>query len=157
MSTILQRLHAMGLTLPKPAAPVANYVSCRRHGGVVIVSGQICLGPDGRLGVEHTGKLGQTVSVERGVEAARLCALNVIAQVGRMVGDLDRPDLTCLRLGGFINAAPDFAGVATVMNGASDLIVELMGEKGRHARSTVGVAVLPLDAAVEVEATFGIE
>ena len=91
---------------------------------------------------------------EAGKAAARLCALNVLAQLEAAVGDLDRAVVQCVRLGGFINAAPGFSAVAGVMNGASDLMVELLGDRGRHARSTVGVAELPLDAAVEVEAMF---
>ena len=93
-------------------------------------------------------------SMEAGKAAARLCALNVLSQLEAAVGDLDRALEQCVRLGGFINAAPGFSAVAGVMNGASDLMVELLGNAGRHARSTVGVAELPLDAAVEVEAMF---
>ena len=156
MSTVKERLKALGLALPKAAAPVANYVPFVRSGNLVIISGQICLGPDGKIGDAHKGKLGGEVSEEAGIEAARLCALNVLAQLDAAVGDLDHGVERCLRLGGFINAVPSFAGLAPIMNGASDLMVEVLGERGRHARSTIGVAELPLDAAVEVEAMFAV-
>ncbi len=154
MSTIKERLAKLGLTLPKAAAPVANYVPFVRAGHLVVISGQVCFGADGKIAPEHTGKVGGGVSPEAGKEAARLCALNVLAQLEAAVGDLDRALEQCVRLGGFINAAPGFSAVAGVMNGASDLMVEVLGNAGRHARSTVGVAELPLDAAVEVEAMF---
>jgi enamine deaminase RidA (YjgF/YER057c/UK114 family) len=154
MSTVKERLEAMGLSLPKAAAPVANYVPFVRAGDLVVISGQVCFGPDGKIAPEHAGKVGGNVSPEAGKAAARLCALNVLAQLDAAVGDLDHAVVQCVRLGGFINAAPGFSGVAGVMNGASDLMVELLGERGRHARSTIGVAELPLDAAVEVEAMF---
>lgn len=154
MSTVKERLETMGLALPKAAAPVANYVPFVRSGDLVVISGQICYGPDGALAPAHTGKVGGNVSAEAGKDAARLCALNVLAQLEAAVGDLDHAVMRCVRLGGFINAAPGFSAVAGVMNGASDLMVELLGDRGRHARSTVGVAALPLDAAVEVEAIF---
>ncbi|WP_019904350.1 RidA family protein [Methylobacterium sp. 77] len=157
MSTVKERLDALGLVLPKAAAPVANYVPFIRTGNLVIVSGQICFGVDGKLAAAHTGKLGAEVSPEHGIAAARLCALNVLAQVQAAVGDLDHGVVQCLRLGGFINAVPTFAGLAGIMNGASDLMVEILGDRGRHARSTVGVAELPLDAAVEVEAMFEVK
>lgn len=154
MNSVKERLEALGLTLPKAAAPVANYVPFVRSGNLVIVSGQICFGADGKLADAHKGKLGAEVSNEAGIEAARLCALNVLAQVEAAVGDLDRGVVQCLRLGGFISAVPTFSALAPIMNGASDLMVAVLGDKGRHARSTVGVAELPLDAAVEVEAMF---
>lgn len=154
MSSVKERLAALGLALPRAAAPVANYVPFVRTGNLVIISGQICFGPDGKLAPAHTGKLGAEVSPEEGVAAARLCALNVLAQVEAAVGDLDHGVAHCVRLGGFINAVPSFAALAPVMNGASDLMVAVLGDRGRHARSTIGVAELPLDAAVEVEAMF---
>ncbi|SDA26968.1 Enamine deaminase RidA, house cleaning of reactive enamine intermediates, YjgF/YER057c/UK114 family [Methylobacterium sp. UNC378MF] len=154
MSTIKERLEAQGLTLPKAAAPVANYVPFVRTGNLVVISGQVCFGADGAIAAEHKGKVGGGVTAEAGKAAARLCALNVLAQLEAAVGDLDRAVVQCVRLGGFINAAPGFSAVAGVMNGASDLMVKLLGDRGRHARSTVGVAELPLDAAVEVEALF---
>jgi enamine deaminase RidA (YjgF/YER057c/UK114 family) len=153
MSTVETALQKLGIALPSPAAPVANYVPFVRTGNLVIISGQLCLGLDGKLADRHKGKLGAEVSMETGQEAARLCAINVLAQLKAAVGDLDRV-VRCVRLGGFINAVPTFAQLAPVMNGASDLMVEALGDKGRHARSTIGVAELPLDAAVEVEGMF---
>lgn len=147
----LARLAELGIVLPKPAAPVATYVPVSITGNQVIVSGQLPMF-DGKLAV--TGKLGHTVSIEEGQHAARLCLINILAQLQAAVpGGLDKVTKV-LRLGGFIAAAPDFSQHAVVMNGASDLAVAVFGESGRHARSTVGVASLPLDAAVEVEGTF---
>jgi enamine deaminase RidA (YjgF/YER057c/UK114 family) len=153
MSAVERQLAALGLKLPSPAAPVANYLPFVRTGPLVIVSGQLCLGPDGVLADAHKGKLGAEVSLEAGQEAARLCALNLLAQLRAAIGDLDHV-VRCVRLGGFINAVPSFAQLAPVMNGASDLMVTAFGDRGRHARSTIGVAELPLDAAVEVEGMF---
>ena len=156
MSTVETRLKEMGITLPSPAAPVANYVPYVRTGNLVVISGQICLGLDGKMADAHKGKLGAEISPEAGQEAARLCAINVLAQLRAAIGDLDAV-VRCVRLGGFINAVPTFAALASVMNGASDLMVEVFGDKGRHARSTIGVAGLPLGASVEVEALFEVE
>ncbi len=153
MSETEKRLKALGVTLPSPAAPVANYVPFVITGHLLVISGQICFGPDGKLAPAHLGKLGREVTAEAGREAARLCAINVLAQAKAALGDLDRIT-RCVRLGGFINAMPDYAGLPAIMNGASDLMVEALGDKGRHARSTIGVAELPADAAVEVEAMF---
>ncbi len=153
MSAIAARLAELGITLPTPAAPVANYVPFVRTGNLVVISGQICLGLDGKLSPAHTGKLGAEISPEAGKEAARLCAINLLAQLQAATGDLERV-VRCVRLGGFINVVPTFAAVAQVMNGASDLMVEVLGDAGRHARSTIGVAELPMDAAVEVEGMF---
>ena len=155
MSQVERKLAELGIALPTPAAPVANYVPFVRTGNLVVISGQICLGPDGKLSDAHKGKLGAEISPEAGQEAARLCAVNILAQIKKAVGDLDKV-VRCVRLGGFINAVPTFAAVPAVMNGASDLIVAVFGDKGRHARTTVGVAELPADAAVEVEAMFEI-
>lgn len=156
MGKIDEKLNQLGITLPTPGAPVANYVPTVISGHQLIVSGQLPLGLDGKLGDAHKGKLGAGVSDETGREAARLCAINVLAQAKvALGGDLDRI-VRCVRLGGFINAQPDYTTVPAIMNGASDLLVELLGDAGRHARSTIGVAVLPFDAAVEVEALFEI-
>lgn len=157
MSTVKERLEKLGLVLPKAASPVANYVPFIRSGNLVIISGQICFGADGKLADAHKGKLGGEVSPEQGIAAARLCGLNVLAQLEAAIGDLDHGVVQCLRLGGFINAVPTFAGLAGIMNGASDLMVEVLGDRGRHTRATVGVAELPLDAAVEVEAMFEVK
>ena len=153
MSAVDQKLAELGIELPTPAAPVANYVPFVRAGNLVILSGQLCFGPDGKLAEAHKGKLGAEVSPETGQAAARLCAVNVLALLKSAVGGWDEV-VRCVRLGGFINAVPTFAGLAPVMNGASDLIVAVLGERGRHARTTIGVTELPLDAAVEVEALF---
>jgi len=151
-----QRLAALGIALPSPAAPVANYLPFVISGSFLVVSGQLAFGPDGKIDPAHTGKLGAGVSHAAGQAAARLCVINSLAQAKGALGDLDRI-ARCIRLGGFINAAPGFTSLAGVMNGASDFIVEILGDKGRHARSTVGVAELPLDCAVEIEALFEIE
>jgi enamine deaminase RidA (YjgF/YER057c/UK114 family) len=155
MGTIEDRLRSLGIVLPVAAAPVANYVPFVISGSLLIVSGQLALGDDGKLDPAHIGKVGGGLSIEAGNAAARRCAINILAQAKAALGDLDRIR-RCLRLGGFINTAPGFSQVAAVMNGASDLIVEALGERGRHARSTIGVAELPLDCAVEVEALFEI-
>ena len=151
--SIETRLAELGIVLPTPAAPIANYVPAVRSGSLLVVSGQLCLGPDGKLAAGHTGKLGGTVAPEAGVEAARLCAINIYAQAKAALGSLDAIT-RCIRLGGFINVTPGFTAIAPVMNGASDLVVAVLGDRGRHARSTIGVAELPLGAAVEVEAMF---
>lgn len=150
---IAQFLAERGIVLPKPTAPAANYVPFTISGNLLVLAGQICLGADGTLAPEHKGKLGAGIDIPTGQACARLCGLNLLAHAQTALGSLDRIT-ACLRLGGFINAAPDFAQVPLVMNGASDLMVEVFGESGRHARTTVGVAVLPFDAAVEVEALF---
>lgn len=149
------RLAALGLVLPSPAAPLANYVPFVRAGDLLFVSGQLAYGPDGKLSPRHAGKLGREIFHEAGQEAARLCALNVLAQAKAALGELSRIG-RCVRLGGFINCMSEFHALAAVMNGASDLMVQALGDKGRHARSTIGVADLPLNSAVEVEATFSI-
>jgi enamine deaminase RidA (YjgF/YER057c/UK114 family) len=147
---IEKKLEELGIALPTPAAPIANYVGFVRTGRLLFVSGQLCLA-DGALVAK--GKLGPQVTIEQGQAAARACAVNLLAQVKSALGDLDKV-ARVVRLGGFINAAPDFADAAQVMNGASDLMVAAFGDKGRHARTTIGVAALPADAAVEVEGTF---
>jgi enamine deaminase RidA (YjgF/YER057c/UK114 family) len=116
-----------------------------------VVSGQLCLDGDGKLVAK--GKLGTEVSVEDGQKAARVCAINLLAQIKSALGDLDKISRV-VRLGGFINAVPSFLDGPKVMNGASDLMVTAFDDKGRHARTTVGVSVLPMDAAVEVEGMF---
>ena len=153
MSKIEARLKELGITLPEAAAPIANYVPGVVAGNLLVISGQLCFGPDGKLAAEHKGKLGAEVSQEAGVLAARYCAINLLAQAKATLGTLDRI-VRCIRLGGFINSTPDFASLPVIMNGASDLMVEVLGDAGRHARSTIGMAQLPLSAAVEVEAMF---
>ncbi|MFC0409080.1 RidA family protein [Roseomonas elaeocarpi] len=147
------RLAELGLALPETAKPLANYVPAVVVPGLLVVSGQIPM-ENGRIAV--TGKLGAGVSDEAGIAAARLCFLNVLAQAkAALDGDLDRV-ARVVRLGGFIAAGPDFTRHAAIMNGASDLAVEVFGDLGRHARSTIGVPSLPGDAAVEVEAMFAL-
>lgn len=155
MGGIEDRLRSLGIVLPVAAVPVANYAPFVISGSWLIVSGQLALGDDGKLDPGHVGKVGGSLSIEAGRAAARRCAINILAQAKAALGDLDRIG-RCVRLGGFVNAAPGFSQVAAAMNGASDLIVEVLGERGRHARSTIGVAELPLDCAVEVEALFEI-
>jgi enamine deaminase RidA (YjgF/YER057c/UK114 family) len=155
MSAIDDRLTSLGITLPTPAAPVANYVGAVVSGSLLVISGQLALGPDGKIAPEYTGKIGAVVSAEAAKAAARLCAINVLAQAKAALGDLGRIR-RCVRLGGFMNTAPGFTAIAPIMNGASDLIVDVLGEAGRHARSTIGVAEVPLESAVEVEAMFEI-
>ena len=147
-----QRLASLGIVLPQAASPVANYVAAVITGKLLVVSGQLPL-VAGRLCA--TGKLGGGVSIEQGAEAARACAINLLAQVQAALGSLDRISRV-VRLGGFIACTADFTQHATVMNGASDLLASVFGELGRHARSTVGVPSLPLDAPVEVEGLFEI-
>ena len=152
-SAIERRLRELGLALPEAAAPVANYVPYTVAGNLLFVSGQV---PFQGSRVAVTGKLGEAVDIERGREAARLCALNVLAQAKAACGgDLGRLK-RCLKLGGFVASTPAFTDHPQVINGASDLMVEAMGDAGRHARFAVGSSSLPLDAAVEVEAVFEI-
>jgi enamine deaminase RidA (YjgF/YER057c/UK114 family) len=148
-----KKLEELGIVLPTPAAPVANYVGFVRSGRLIVVSGQLCLGSDGKL---IAGKLGAGVSVEDGQRAARASAINVLAQLKAALGDLDKVTRV-VRLGGFIACEPAFVDMAKVMNGASDLMVSVFGEKGRHARTTIGVSALPLDACVEVEGMFEVD
>lgn len=151
MSVVEARLAELGIVLPPAPAPVANYVPFVRTGNLLVVSGQLPM-VDGKLG--WSGKLGETVSIEDGQRAARQCLINLLAQVRAACGgDLGRL-VRVIRLGGFIAAGPGFTQHAVVMNGASDAAGEILGEAGRHARSTVGVPSLPADAPVEVEGMF---
>src|SRR3954447_22165153 len=147
------KLAELGITLPRPAAPIANYVPYVVTGDHVVVCGQVPA-VDGRVAI--TGKVSQGVSLEQGREAARLCFINVLVHLKAACGgDLDRVKRV-VRLGGFIASPPEFTQHAQVMNGASDLAVAVFGEAGRHARTTIGVPALPADAAVEVEGMFEI-
>ena len=143
------RLKELGIELPQASAPVANYVPYTVSGNVVVVSGQISV----RGGKpEFVGKLGAGISIAEGQQAAKLCALNVIAHLKNACGgDLDRVKRV-LRLGGFVNCTPDFTDMPQVVNGASDMMVEVFGDAGKHARAAVGVSSLPFGVAVEVEA-----
>jgi enamine deaminase RidA (YjgF/YER057c/UK114 family) len=153
MPSVDDKLASLGVVLPAPAAAVANYVPYVLSQKLLIISGQVCFGIDGVLAAEHKGKVGGSVSVADGTAAARLCAVQILAQAKAALGSLDRI-ARCVRLGGFINSHPGFTGLAAVMNGASDLMVTVFGENGRHARTTIGVAELPLGCAVEVDAIF---
>jgi enamine deaminase RidA (YjgF/YER057c/UK114 family) len=150
---IEKRLKELGIELPEAAAPAANYVPYVISGNLVFVAGQVTFW-NGEL--KYKGKVGQDFTVEQGAEAARLCGLNVIAQVKAACGgDLDKVERV-VRLGGFVNAGADFYDHPKVVNGASDLMVEVFGDKGRHARAAVGSSALPLNVAVEVDAIFQI-
>ncbi|MGE0829092.1 MAG: RidA family protein [Hyphomonadaceae bacterium] len=150
MSKIEARLSELGIVLPTPPAPVASYIPFTISGALVHVSGQVSV--DAAGGVR--GKLGGGLSIEQGQAAARLCGLNLLAQLKAACGgDLDRVTRV-LKLNGFVNVAPDFDPIPQVMNGCSDLMVDVFGDLGRHARSAVGVANLPLGFAVEVDGAF---
>jgi enamine deaminase RidA (YjgF/YER057c/UK114 family) len=150
-SSIEQRLSELGIKLPAPGAPGGNYVPFVVTDKVVFMAGQVCRS-EGKM--VYVGKVGRDLSVEDGQKAARVCALNLLAQLKVACGgDLDRV-ARCVRLGGFVNSPPDFLEQPKVVNGASDLMVAIFGENGKHARTAVGVAALPMDSAVEVEAIF---
>jgi enamine deaminase RidA (YjgF/YER057c/UK114 family) len=145
-------LAELGLSLPQVSTPAGAYVPTVVTGNLLFIAGQISQ----RDGVIHAGKLGAELSLEDGQAAARLCALNLVAHAAAVVGgDLDRVR-RCVRLGGFVNAVPEFRDHALVLNGASELIVALFGERGRHVRAAIGAGSLPRGAAVEVEAVFEI-
>ena len=147
------KLKELGIELPAATAPIANYVPFTRSGNLVVVSGQVSV-RNGKP--EFVGKLGREISVAEGQQAARLCALNILAHLRTACdGDLDRVERV-LRLGGFVNCTPDFTEMPQVVNGASDLMVAVFGDAGKHARAAVGVSSLPLGVAVEVEAMFEI-
>jgi len=150
-STVEARLSELGLTLPEAAAPAANYVPYVQTGSLVVVSGQITL-ENGEL--KYVGRVGQDFTTEQAYDAAKLCGLNLIAQVKAACGgDLERIKRV-VRLGGFVNCTADFTDQPKVINGASDLMAEVFGERGKHARAAVGVNTLPLGVAVEVEGMF---
>jgi enamine deaminase RidA (YjgF/YER057c/UK114 family) len=150
--TVDARLQELGLTLPAAPAPAANYVPFVDAGGVLHISGQISQSADGSL---ILGRLGDDLDVAAGKAAAERCALSIVAQVKAAVGDLDRV-IRFVKLGVFVNSAPAFTQQPEVANGASDLLVALFGERGRHARSAVGVPVLPRGVAVEIDAVVQI-
>ena len=153
MNAVEDRLAALGISLPQPVAPVANYVPTVRSGDLLYISGQVSIDESGGI----KGTLGVDTDLEKGQAAARLCGINLIAQMNAALGD----DLTRVRrvvkLGGFVQAGPDFLDIPKVINGCSDLMVEAFGEAGRHARSAVGVYRLPLGYAVEVDAVVEVE
>jgi enamine deaminase RidA (YjgF/YER057c/UK114 family) len=148
------RLEELGIELPQAAAAVANYVPYVFTGNLVFVSGQVTI-DKGEF--KYLGKVGSDLSVEQGQEAARLCALNIIAQLKEACGgDLDRVE-RIVKLGGFVNSTPDFKDQPKVINGASDLMVEVFGDKGRHARAAVSAGSLPVGVAVEVDCVAEID
>ncbi len=149
MSRIEGRIQELGLILPAAAAPVANYVPFVQAGALLHVSGQLPF----ENGTVVTGILGQDADIPAGQRAARLCALGLLAQAQAALGDLDRI-VRLVRLGAFVAATPEFTDHPAVVNGASDLMVEVLGDAGRHARAAVGVSSLPRGAAVEIDAIF---
>jgi enamine deaminase RidA (YjgF/YER057c/UK114 family) len=154
MGLIDKRLAELGIALPTPAKPIANYVPWVRTGNLVFISGQGAV-RDGKI--EYTGKVGDTLSVEDAIASARLTAINVIAHLRDACGgDLDRV-MRIVKLLGFVNCTPTFGEQPKIINGASDLMVEVFGDKGRHARSAVGAPALPFNLSVEVEAIAEIE
>ena len=144
------RLAELGVTLPDAPAPAANYVPFVKVGNTVYVSGQISSGPDGMI----TGKLGDTMDIEEGAAAARSCAISLLAQVKAACdGDIERL-VRVVKLTGFVNSTADFGDQPKVINGASDFLVEALGDAGRHSRSAVSAASLPFGVAVEIEGIF---
>lgn len=151
--SIASKLADLGVTLPEASAPAANYVSYVQVGDMVYVSGQVSTKPGGFI----TGKLGEDMDVAAGAAAAKSCALNLLAQVKAACGgDIDRL-VRVVKLTGFVNSTPDFKDQPKVINGASDFLVEALGDAGRHSRSAVSAAALPLGVAVEIEGIFQIK
>lgn len=146
-----ERLQNLGIELPKPMAAVANYVPYVISGNMLFVSGQVSSGPDGLV----RGRLGEDTTLEQGQAAARLCGINLIAQCKAALGEL-KALKRVVKLGGFVNAHPDFTEIPQVINGCSDLMVSAFGDAGRHARSAVASPVLPLGVAVEIDGVFEI-
>ncbi len=142
------RLKALGVELPTPAAPAASYIPTITTGQLVFVSGQVSILADGD---KYVGKLGREYGVEEGQKAARVCAINILANLKAALGDLDKVK-RIVKLTGFVNCTPDFTDPHRVVNGCSDFLIEVLGDRGKHSRSAIGLATLPLGAAVEVEA-----
>ena len=151
--SIDQRLSDLGISLPEPAAPVAAYVPTVQHGGLLHISGQVSFAEDGSL---IKGRLGEDMDVDAGMAAARRCGIMLLAQMRAALSSLDRVQ-RIVKLGVFVNSAPEFTDQPKVANGASELMQEVFGDTGRHARSAVGVAVLPLGVAVEVDAIVAVK
>ena len=148
---ITTRLAELGIELPEPAAPAANYIPFVVTGNLIFVSGQITVW-NGEL--RHIGRLGENIDIDEGYQAARLCGLNLISQAKAAAqGDLDKIKRV-VKLGGFVNSTPDFTDQPKVINGTSDLMAEVFGEGGKHARFAVGAPTLPLGVAVEVDGVF---
>ncbi|MCF6321072.1 MAG: RidA family protein [Rhizobiaceae bacterium] len=150
---IADNLAKLGVTLPQPSKPLASYVGFVQQGELLFISGQLPM-VDGKI--TQTGLLGAGVTIEEATAAARLCAINILAQVNvACEGDLERI-VQCVKLGGFVASTPDFTDHPIVINGASEFMGEALGERGVHARAAVGVAALPFNVSVEVEAIFAI-
>ena len=148
------RLAALGIELPDVPVPIANFQPHRRHGDLIYLAGQTC---EWNGSMVYAGKVGRDFDLDTGQKAARICGLNLIAALRRAMGGSLNDVLACIRLGGFVNADPEFAFVPSVVNGASDLMAEVFGPQiGQHARTAVGVATLPQNAAVEVDAIFAV-
>ena len=147
MSQVEDRLKEMGIELPPPRAPAGNYVSAVRTGNLVFLAG---VGPRQANGELVIGEVGRDLTVEQGYEAARWCAVSLLANLRAEIGDLDNV-IRMVKLLGMVNSDPDFTQPPAVMNGCSDLLVEVLGDRGRHARCAVGMATLPNGMAVEVE------
>jgi enamine deaminase RidA (YjgF/YER057c/UK114 family) len=154
MGQIDKKLAELGIDLPEAAAPVANYLGWVRTGNLVFTAGQVPI-KDGEF--LYRGVVGKDVSIDDATKAAELCAINIISQIRAACGgDLDKV-VRCVKLVGFVNGVAEFEGQPTVINGASDLMVAVFGEKGKHARSAVGAGSLPLNVSVEIEAIFEVE
>ena len=151
--TVQTRLAELGIVLPHAAAPAANYVPTVIHGGLLHISGQIPFAEDGQL---VRGRVGDDLTTKDGAAAARRCAIGLLAQMNQALGSLERVRRV-VKLGVFVNSTADFTDQPKVANGASDLMFEVFGEKGRHARSAVGVAALPLGVAVEIDAIIAVD
>lgn len=152
MSVIEDRLNSLGITLPTPVAPIANYAPFIRSGNLLFISGQVSVDESGGI----KGIVGDDVDEATGQLAAGLCGINLLAQMKAATGDLDRV-VRVVKLGGFVQAGPDFFNIPQVINGCSDLMVAAFGDEGRHARSAVGVFSLPMNFAVEVDAIVEVE
>lgn len=152
--SVEDRLAELGITLPPASAPLANYVPYAQEGNLLFIAGQVPRGDDGQL--QFIGKVGKDLFAEDGYAAARLCALNCLAQVQAALGSLDKVK-RIIKVNGFVNSAEDFTGQPQVINGASDIIVEVMGERGMHARAAVGCSQLPGGVAAEVEMIVAVE
>ena len=150
---VLNKLRELGISLPAASVPVANYVPFKTNGNILTISGQLPMGPEG---LEYVGKLGQNLDVEAGQAAACLCAIKILDQAHAALGALHRIRLV-IKIQGFVNTTPDFIDHAHVVNGASNLFADVLGEAGKHARAAVGMASLPFGVAVEVDAVMEFE